>query len=175
MSKNLNEKDPYERNFRALAVGVFIIMIFFALLFADKIIFSIGYLADMSEYYSDMTPADKAWLLTKFPCEIVEGAAMISIAAIICTILFGALKNNTPFLPSIGKKLRIIVIIYCTAFVIMFVIRVIAENTAASVPSKEYIGMFINGYNLIFVSFLTLLSFIFDRGFKLQKDSDETI
>lgn len=170
MNKNLNEKD-----FKALAIAVFIPMVGIALLSAYNIIHSIGYLADMSKYYSDMPPADKAWLLHMFPCEIVENAAIISIVAISCTILFGALKNDTPFMPSVGKKLRIISIIYITALVIMFVIRIIAENIAASAPSMEYTGMFINGYNLMFVSLLILLSFIFDRGCKLQKESDETI
>lgn len=169
MKKTLSEK-----NFEIMAKGLFVIMILFALQFVKNFVSGIHWIITFREFYDDMPPSEKAFYLWNYPSRLIESAALIITAVLCCVILWRSLKAKTPFVPKMGRYLRIIAITIFAALMLMFVMRIIAETIAGGGINNEYSGL-LNSGDGIFVSLLILLSFIFDRGFELQQESDETL
>lgn len=169
MKKTLSEK-----NFEIIAKGLFVVMIAFALSSVESIVSNIHWIISMGEFYVDMPSSDKAFYLWNYPSQLIESVAFIITAVLSCIILWRCLKAKTPFVPKMGRYLRLIAVTILAAIVLMFIMRVIAETIAGDGIHNEYRG-FLNGGDGIFVSLLMMLSFIFDRGFELQQESDETI
>lgn len=169
MKKTLSEK-----NFGIIAKGLFVIMILFALQFAKNFASGIHWIISLGEFYDNMPPSEKAFYLWNYPSNVIESVALMITTVLSCVILWRCLKAKTPFVPKMGKYLRIIAITILAALMLMFVTRIIAETIAGDGIHNEYRGL-LNGGDGIFVSLLIMLSFIFDRGFELQRESDETL
>lgn len=109
--------------------------------------------------------------------EVGEGIAMFisTIAflaiAIICRNIFKEIdKSDTPFIPQVSKGMRKIAAVMC----IMFFVEG-AESVVYPIFTGTEPKLYINTTDFIFISVLMLLSYIFDYGCKLQKESDETL
>ncbi|MDE6709320.1 MAG: DUF2975 domain-containing protein [Oscillospiraceae bacterium] len=79
-------------------------------------------------------------------------------------------KSNTPFIPQVPKGLRKI----ATALVVLFFILIAAEAVYSGITHTEF-NLNIDVTLGASVCILLLLSSIFDYGFKLQQESDETL
>ena len=169
MKKTLSEK-----NFEIIAKLIFVFMILFALVSAKSIVSNIHWIISMGEFYDDMPPSEKAFYLWNYPSNVIENIALMITAVLSCITLWRCLKAKTPFVPKMGRYLRIIAFTIFAALVLMFIMRIVAETIAGDGIHNEYLGSLNGGYG-IFVSLLIMLSFIFDRGFELQQESDETI
>lgn len=169
MKKTLSEK-----NFEIIAKGLFVIIVLFALQFAKNFVSGIHWIITFKEFYNDMPPSEKAFYLWNYPSNVIESVALMITAVLSCIVLWRCLKAKTPFVPKMGKYLRIIAITILAALVLMFIMRIIAETIAGDGIHNEYRGILNGGYG-IFVSLLIMLSYIFDRGFELQQESDETL
>lgn len=169
MKKTLNEK-----NFEILAKGLFVIIVLFALQFAKNFVGGIHWIITFKEFYNDMLPSEKAFYLWNYPSNVIESVALMITAVLSCIVLWRCLKAKTPFVPKMGKYLRIIAFTILAALILMFIMRIIAETIAGDGIHNEYRGILNGGYG-IFVSLLIMLSYIFDRGFELQQESDETL
>lgn len=169
MNKKINEK-----TFEVMTKWMFVIMILFVLLFANNFFRGIHWLIDLGEFYGDMPPSEKAYYIWNYPCQMIESVSLMITAVLSCVILMRCLKAKTPFVPKIGKYLRIIAVTIAAALLLMFAVRIIAETVSGAAPYREYQG-FLNGGDMIFISILIMLSYIFDRGFELQQESDETL
>lgn len=168
------KKTLSEKNFEIMAKGLFVFMIAFALLFAERIASNIHWIISMRDFYDVMPSSDKAYYLWNYPSNVIESVAFIITAVLSCFILWRCLKAKTPFVPKMGRYLRIIAFTILAALLLMFIMRIIAETIAGDGIHNEYRG-FLNGGDGIFVTILIMLSYIFDRGFELQQESDETL
>lgn len=169
MKKTLSEK-----NFEILAKGLFVIIVLFALQFAKNFVSGIHWIITFKEFYNDMPPSEKAFYLWNYPSNVIESVALMITAVLSCIVLWRCLKAKTPFVPKMGKYLRIIAFTILAALILMFIMRIVAETLAGDGIHNEYRGILNGGYG-IFVSLLIMLSYIFDRGFELQQESDETL
>lgn len=169
MKKTLSEK-----NFEIIAKGLFVIIVLFALQFAKNFVSGIHWIITFKEFYNDMPPSEKAFYLWNYPSNVIESVALMITAVLSCIVLWRCLKAKTPFVPKMGKYLRVIAFTILAALILMFIMRIIAEAIAGDGIHNEYRGILNGGYG-IFVSILIMLSYIFDRGFELQQESDETL
>jgi len=99
--------------------------------------------------------------------------------AVICTIGCGIIKlfkaSETPFVSGVSKRLRAMAFIVMGAFLVSVGVKLVFKAVTEVVPQDGYTGYFENPYGMIFVTLLIMLSYIFDIGCKLQRESDETI
>ncbi len=99
--------------------------------------------------------------------------------SIICTIGCGIIKrfkaSETPFVSEVPKRLRAMAFIIMGAFLVSSAVKPLFKAAAGALPQDGYTGYFANPYGLIFVTLLIMLSYIFDIGCKLQRESDETL
>ena len=101
---------------------------------------------------------------------LIASAAFLAIALICKKIFVEIDKCGTPFIPQVSKGMRKIAAVIC----IMFFVEG-AESILYPVFTGTEPKLYIDGTDFIFVSVLMLLSYIFDYGCKLQKESDETL
>lgn len=94
MKKTLSEK-----NFEIMAKGLFVIMILFAIQFAENFVNGIHWIITFREFYDDMPPSEKAFYLWNYPSRLIESVALIITAVLSCIILWRCLKAKTPFVP----------------------------------------------------------------------------
>lgn len=99
-----------------------------------------------------------------------SAGAAIAIA-IICKNIFKEIdKSNTPFIPQVPRGMRRIAAVIC----VMFVFQALAVLLYPMLIGSDPV-LYFNWTGFIFISVLMLLSYIFDYGCKLQKESDETL
>lgn len=99
--------------------------------------------------------------------------------AVICTIGCGIIKlfraSETPFVSGVPKRLRAMAFIIMGAFLVSVGVKLVFKAVTGAVPHDGYTGYFENPYGMILVTLLIMLSYIFDIGCKLQRESDETL
>lgn len=89
--------------------------------------------------------------------------------AVLCSVQ----KSATPFNAYVGKGMRAIAVSEILSYVLRFAVkRIIAA--VMTVPTAEYLGYFGIGC-IALMGLLIVISFIFDYGCELQRESDETL
>lgn len=106
-------------------------------------------------------------------CATVDSFCLVLAYAFGIAILCSIKKAATPFTAFIGKGMRAIAVSEILPYVFIFAAkRIIAA--AVTVPTAEYSGYF--GIGSVFgMLLLFVISFVFDYGCELQKESDETL
>ncbi len=175
MKKIIKEKDPL-KNFNTVANVLFAAMIMFIIILTAHLAVVInGAVTAANNVYGTASAAVRADILDYYSCRIVDILTVIAVAVIGFEIFRRFRRDKTPFVPYIGKGLRIMAgVMFGGYIIIMCAFHVIVPNIAGAAPPNEFHG-YINGTSMVLVSILCMLSCIFDYGCKLQKESDETL
>lgn len=147
---------------KIIKILMFIMIVCTAVFFVNSIINTVSYAGA-----PNLEAANK---LGESILALISSAAWL-VVTVICKNIFADIdKSSTPFIPQVPKGIRKI----AAAIIIMFIISA-AEQLLYPIFTGVELKLVIDGTSLIFVSILTLLSYIFDYGCKLQQESDETI
>lgn len=106
-------------------------------------------------------------------CSVADSFCLLLAFLLFIAVLFSIKKAATPFTAFVGNGMRAIAVIEILPHVFSFAAkRVIAA--AVTLPTDEYSGYFGIG-NVAAMLMFFMISFIFDYGCELQRESDETI
>lgn len=106
-------------------------------------------------------------------CSVADSFCLVLAYLLFIAVLCSIKKSATPFTAFVGKGVRAIAVIEILPHVFSFAAkRVIAA--AVTLPTNEYSGYFGIG-NVAAMLMFFMISFIFDYGCELQRESDETI
>ena len=169
----VKEKDA-QKNFQIMANILFVIMLLFIILYALSFVLAVIYAIQSAPAYSYLPETGRADFIDYYSCRIIDCLTMTIVTAVGFDIFRRFKRDNTPFVPYIGKGLRIIAIAMFVGFILMFSAHIFADVIAGAAPPHEYSGS-INGSSMMMSSMFILLSYIFDYGCKLQQESDETL
>ena len=174
MKKTIKEKDP-QKEFIIATNFLFAAMIMFIIILTAHLAVVInGAVNAVSNVYGTASAAVRADILDYYSCRIVDILTVIAVAVIGFEISRRFKRDKTPFVPYIGKGLRIMAGVMLGGYLIMCAFHIVVPNIAGAAPPNEFHG-YINGTSMVLVSILCMLSYIFDYGCKLQKESDETL
>lgn len=102
---------------------------------------------------------------------IIISATVVYITVVCKGFCEDIIKSSTPFIPQVPKGLRKI----STAISVMIILSLAEGAVYAKIADAEFTSLVSGMTGWIFVLMLTILSYIFDYGCKLQQESDETI
>lgn len=106
-------------------------------------------------------------------CSMIDSFFLALAFAFGITILYSVQKSSTPFTAYVGKGMRIISVSIILGYVLKPLVKLVISNILAA-PAIETINYF--GIGCLPIMGLTfILSFIFDYGCELQRESDETL
>ena len=169
----VKEKDA-QKNFQIMSNMLFVVIIFFMILYALSFVLAVIHAIQSASAYSYLSETGRADFIDYYSCRIIDCLTMTIVTAVGFDIFRRFKRDNTPFVPYIGKGLRIIAIAMFVGFILIFSAHIFADVIAGAAPPHEYSGS-INVSSMIMVSMFIMLSYIFDYGCKLQKESDETL
>lgn len=173
MNETIKEKEV-ELNMRIMANVLYVVMFGFIILYAFSFVKTVIYTVQSASAYGYLPDSGKADFLDHWSCRLIDTLTMTVISVLGFNIFRRFKKDKTPFVPYIGRDLRVIAIVLLVGWLLMFGAHIFADVTAGAAPPNEYSG-FINGTSMMFVSIFIMLGYIFDYGCKLQKESDETL
>ena len=170
----IKEKDP-QKNFSTAANVLFAAMIMFIIILKAHLAVVINAaVTAANNVYGTASAEIRADILDYYSCRTVDILTVIAVAVIGFEIFRRFRRDKTPFVPYIAKGLQIMACVMFVGYLIMCAIHVAVPNIAGANPPNEFHG-YINGTSMVIVSILIMLSYIFDYGCKLQKESDETL
>lgn len=169
----INEKDA-QKNFQIMTNALYVIMLIFVILYALSLLTAVIHTVQSASAYGYLNETGRANFIDYYSCRIIDCLTMTVVTAVGFDIFRRFKRDQTPFVPYIGKGLRVIALAMFAGFALMFTAHIFADVIAGAAPPNEYSGA-INGGSLIMVSIFTMLSYIFDYGCKLQQESDEII
>lgn len=173
MEKSIKEK-KLQKNLKTMTDVLFVCMIVFIVIMALSFVLTIIHVVGSASAYSCLSAEGKADFLDYYSCRIIDTFTLLAVAVVGFEIFRRFKKENTPFIPYIGKGLRIIAILLFAGIILMTAAHIVSYKITGVMPPNEYNG-FLDYGSAIFVSLLIMLSYIFDRGCELQQESDETI
>ncbi|MDE5860069.1 MAG: hypothetical protein K2H23_06765, partial [Oscillospiraceae bacterium] len=154
---------------RQIKIYMQVIKIFMFLTILCIVTFFISCIVDVLSY-AGAPNADTATELYKSILDLIISVSLFCIT-IICKNIFISINNSdTPFIPQVSKGIRKISFTICTAFLVSIALQCLYPIFMGI--EQQF---FIDGTSMIFVSILMFLRSIFDYGYKLQQESDETL